>query len=73
VRERPEDKIGLANFLRDPLIRIVMNSDAVTEDAMIAIMDQLSRSLAARKRPTSLLTSRRPVIVQPATATVSAV
>jgi hypothetical protein len=73
VRERPEDKIGLAIFLRDPLIRLVMNSVGVTEDAMIAIMDQLSQSLAARKSPTSLLNSRRPFIAQRATATVNAV
>jgi hypothetical protein len=53
VCERPEDNIGLANFLRDPLIRLVMDSDGVTEDAMIAIMDQLSRSLTARKSETS--------------------
>jgi hypothetical protein len=73
VRGRPDDNSALAILLRDPLIRLVMNSDGVTENAMIAVMDQLSRSLAARKSQTSFLTSRQPAIAQQVTATVSAV
>lgn len=40
---------GLVGLLRDPLIRLVMNSDGVTEQDMIDLMDQLHRSLAARE------------------------
>lgn len=40
---------GLARLLRDPLIRLVMDSDNVTEEAMIALIQQLRRSLAARE------------------------
>ena len=36
------------SLLRDPLVRLVMESDGVTEQEMIAVMDQLRRSLAAR-------------------------
>jgi DNA invertase Pin-like site-specific DNA recombinase len=38
------------DLLRDPLIRLVMESDGVTEQEMIALMDQLRRALAARER-----------------------
>jgi len=36
-------------MLRDPLIRLVMDSDGVTELEMIAVMDQLRHALAARE------------------------
>jgi hypothetical protein len=39
-----------SDLLRDPLIRLVMDSDGVTEQDMIAVMDQLHRSLTARER-----------------------
>jgi hypothetical protein len=39
----------VATLLRDPLIRLVMISDGVTEQAMIAVMEQLRQSLAARQ------------------------
>ena len=42
------DDEGLNSLLRDPLIRLVMQSDGVTEQAMIDVVDQLRRSLAAR-------------------------
>ena len=42
------DDEGLTGLLRDPLIRLVMRSDGVTEQAMIDVIDQLRRSLAAR-------------------------
>ena len=42
------DDEGLNGLLRDPLIRLVMQSDGVTEQAMIAVIEQLRRSLAAR-------------------------
>lgn len=44
------DEAGLNSLLRDPLIRLVMDSDGVTEQAMIALVEQVRRSLAARKR-----------------------
>jgi hypothetical protein len=47
-----DNKVALACLLRDPLIRLVMDSDGVTEQAMIALLDQVRRSLAARERPT---------------------
>jgi hypothetical protein len=40
----------VATMLRDPLIRLVMISDGVTEQAIIAVMAQLRQSLAARQR-----------------------
>jgi len=48
------DDAALARLLRDPLIRLVMDSDGVTEQAMIALMRQLRRSLAAREAGQSL-------------------
>jgi hypothetical protein len=44
-----DDEVSIANLLRDPLIRLVMKSDGVTEQDMIAVMDQLRRSLKARE------------------------
>ena len=43
-----DDEMWFTGLLRDPLIRLVMRSDGVTEQEMIAVMDQLRRSLAAR-------------------------
>ena len=48
MRAGSGDQSGFANLMRDPLIRLVMKSDGVTEQAMIALMDQLRRSLALR-------------------------
>jgi hypothetical protein len=38
----------LTGLLQDPLIRLVMQSDGVSEQAMIAVLEQLRRSLSAR-------------------------
>jgi hypothetical protein len=43
------DKVKFPDLLRDPLIRLVMKSDGVTEQEMIALMDQLRRAQAARE------------------------
>jgi hypothetical protein len=43
-----DDKVTFLGLLRDPLVRLVMESDGVTEQEMIAVMDQLRRFLAAR-------------------------
>ena len=40
---------GAIELLQDPLIRLVMDSDGVTEQAMIAILENLRIALAARK------------------------
>jgi hypothetical protein len=45
MRAGSGDQSGLANLMRDPLIRLVMKSDGVTEQAMMALMDQVRRSL----------------------------
>ena len=44
-----DDGMRFPDLLRDPLIRLVMESDSVTEQDMIAVMDQLRRSLIARQ------------------------
>jgi hypothetical protein len=36
-------------MLRDPLIRLVMKSDGITEQEMLAVIDRLRRILAARE------------------------
>jgi hypothetical protein len=36
------------DLLRDPLIRLVMASDGVTDRDMVALRDQVRRALAAR-------------------------
>jgi hypothetical protein len=46
-----DGEVGLTSMLRDPLIRLMMHSDGVTERAMLALVEQVRRSLAARKRP----------------------
>jgi hypothetical protein len=45
-----DDDVVLTGLLRDPLIRLVMESDGVTERAMIALVERVRRSLAARER-----------------------
>jgi hypothetical protein len=45
-----DDEVGLTGLLRDPLIRLVMESDGVTEQAMIALVEQMSRSLVVHER-----------------------
>ena len=49
-----------ACLLRDPLIRLVMRSDGVTDQAMIEVMTRLRRSLADRGDPPSSATGRTP-------------
>jgi hypothetical protein len=44
-----DDGARCTGLLRDPLTRLVMDSDGVTEQAMIELIDQLRRSLAARE------------------------
>jgi hypothetical protein len=46
-----DHEVASTDLLRDPLIRLVMESDGVTEQAMIALVVQVRRSLAARERP----------------------
>jgi hypothetical protein len=46
-----DDEVVSTGLLRDPLIRLVMESDGVTEQAMIALVEQVRRTLAARERP----------------------
>ncbi len=55
-----EDEAAFGNLLRDPLIRLVMKSDGVTEEAMIALMTQLRRSLAERQSRTRSMQSVKP-------------
>jgi hypothetical protein len=43
------DVMRFPDLLRDPLIRLVMKSDGITEQEMIALMEQLRRALAARE------------------------
>ena len=50
MRVGSDEEIGLANLIRDPLIRLVMKSDGVTEQAMMALMDQVRDALAVRAR-----------------------
>jgi hypothetical protein len=54
-----DDERGWAGLLRDPLIRLVMRSDGVSEAAMIAVMEQLRSSLAGREAQVRQL-ERRP-------------
>ena len=42
------DEMRSPDLLRDPLVRLVMESDGVTEWEMIAVMDQLRCVLATR-------------------------
>ena len=43
-----DDGMRFSDLLRDPLIRLVTESDGVTEQKMVAVMYQLCRALAAR-------------------------
>ena len=43
---------GFESLLRDPLIRLVMDSDGVTDEALIALMDQLRCYLTDRNNHT---------------------
>jgi hypothetical protein len=45
----PDNGLRFTGLLRDSLIRLVMKSDGVTEQEMIAVIDQLRRALAARE------------------------
>ena len=45
-----KDAEGSDDLLRDPLIRLVMDSDGVTVEAMIGVMQQLRHALASRDR-----------------------
>ena len=56
------DRDGFARVLRDPLIRLVMESDGVTEQAMINLLHHLRRSLVARDQAISAH-ARRPVLL----------
>ena len=49
----------VADLLQDPLTRLVMDADGVTEGAMIALIDQIRRSLQAREAQNSCLTRPR--------------
>ena len=42
---------AFTSLLHDPLIRLVMASDGVTEDAMIGLMTQVRQAIAAREQP----------------------
>lgn len=44
MRSDSENGVGLEHLLRDPLIRLVMDSDGVTDEAMIAMVEQIRRS-----------------------------
>ena len=44
-----DDGMRFPDLLRDPLIRLVMESDSVTEQEMNAVIDQLRRAMAARE------------------------
>ncbi len=45
---RSDDETRYPCLLHDPLVLLVMKSDGVTKLEMIAVVDQLRRSLAAR-------------------------
>ena len=45
---RADHDVTFAGLLHDPLIRLVMLSDGVTEDALAALMNRVRCSLAAR-------------------------
>ena len=46
---RSDDAWDRSRLLDDPLIRLVMQSDGVTEQAMGALLDQLCQTLQARR------------------------
>jgi hypothetical protein len=41
--------LSIENLLHDPLIRLVMDSDGVTEDSILALIDEV-RSASGRRR-----------------------
>ena len=43
------DGMRFPDLLQDPLIRLVMESDGVTEQEMLGVLDLLRRALAARE------------------------
>jgi hypothetical protein len=45
-----DDDVVLTGLLREPLTKLVMESDGVTEQALIALVEQVRLSLAARER-----------------------
>jgi hypothetical protein len=56
MRARSDDESAFLELLRDPLIRLVMYSDGVTEQTMIAVMEGLRRALAVRECQTHAAT-----------------
>jgi hypothetical protein len=56
MRARSDDESALLELLRDPLIRLVMCSDGVTEQTMIAVMEGLRHALAVRECQTHTAT-----------------
>ena len=54
-----DDGMKFSDLLRDPLIRLVMKSDGVTEQDMLAVMDQLRRDLAEREVPCAQPSAQR--------------
>lgn len=43
MRSESDDDGGFESMLHDPLIRLVMDSDGVTDEVMIALINQLRR------------------------------
>lgn len=48
VCARSDDRLDLTSMIHDPLIQLVMDSDGVTEEAMIALVDRIRTTLASR-------------------------
>ncbi|MBS0559033.1 MAG: hypothetical protein JSR21_03160 [Proteobacteria bacterium] len=62
------DTDGLASFAdlaRDPLVRLVMASDGVTEDELVSVLQTAQRAVAARtaapRRGRTVVPFRQPV------------
>lgn len=45
-----DEATGFGDLLRDPLIRLVMESDGVSEDEMRRVLDEARRACEARQR-----------------------
>ena len=63
-----DDTDGLASFAdlaRDPLVRLVMASDGVTEDELVTVLQTAQRAVAARavppRRGRTVVPFRKPV------------
>jgi len=56
-----EYALGVADLLQDPLTRLVMDADGVTESAMIALVDKIRRTLQEREAASSCLTRHRSI------------